>query len=137
MTQDPIVPLMHALVSAIESSTERRGKVLPDDWESFAIVLGLDEDGEYQQSYGYAYGAQDSWVKPITAQPDILDDPLADFIADRYPHRQTPPVKILFQLRLTDGSYDTTFEDSDRSRWKVSPHNFEQIQHDLKPHFDD
>ncbi|MCW4457987.1 hypothetical protein [Microbacterium sp. MPKO10] len=137
MTEDPIVPLMHAFVAAIDASQARRGNALPDDWESFAIVLGLDDDGEYQQSYGYAYGAEDAWVKPISAEPASLEKPLADFVADRYPNGQTPPVKILFQLRLTDGSYDTTYEDSDRSRWQVSPNNFEQIQQDLKPVFDD
>lgn len=49
---------------------------------------------------------------------------------------QTLPVKVLFQLRLTDGRYDVMFEDSDRSRWKVSPANFREMQKELQPAFD-
>lgn len=137
MADDPVVPLMHAIVRGIDEVAARRNKVLPEDWHSFSLVIGLTDEGEYEQSYGYAYGPGESWVKPIAAEPTVLDDPLESFVADRYPDGAKSPVKMLFQLELPTGNYNVEYEDTDMSRWKVSPTNYEEIQSELKPQFDD
>lgn len=77
-----------------------------------------------------------AWTKPITATPEVIDSPLAAFLGVRYPEGVKLPVKVLFQLRLTDGRCNVVFEDSDRSRWKVSPANYDAVQQELRPVFD-
>ena len=44
-----------------------------------------------------------------------------------------PPVAVLLQFERDTGRYELTFEDSDPSRWKVTPANFETIADDLRP----
>ena len=132
--QDPIIALMHGIVHSIDELQYARGKALPEDWESFALVIGVRPDGRYSDSYGFAYGSS-GWVRPVSADPDVVRDPLVAFMKDRYPDAATMPVKVLFQLRLSDGAYDVTFEDSDRTRWQVTPLNYAQVPAELKPNF--
>lgn len=139
MSDDPVAPLLHAIVRGIDESMATRDDEarLPEDCESFSLVIELTDDGRYVQNYGYAYGPDDTRVQTITTKPTTIEDELADFLADRYPDGQATPVKVLFQLRLTDGRYDVLFEDGDRLRWKVSATNYRQIQQELRPVFDD
>ena len=132
--RDLLVVLMHAIVDGIDQTQLQRGKRLPDDWESFALVIDVRADGTYASSHGFAYGGLD-WVRPVSVDPDFVRDPLLAFMRDRYAGDDVMPVKVLFQLRLSDGSYDLTFEDSDRSRWQVTPLNFVDVRTELRPQF--
>lgn len=137
MAEDAIVPLMHALVRGIDESRARRDKVLPDDWQSFSLAVGLTDEGEYADSHGYAYGPDDTWVTAISAEPTVIDEPLEAFVAERYPDGAKPAVKVLFQLELATGNYNVEYEDTDASRWKPTPSTYRDVQAELKPTFDD
>lgn len=84
MVEDPIAPLMRALVESIDAAAARWNETIPEDWESFGLVLGL-QDGPYAQGYGYAYGPDAACTKAISAVPDTIESALEAFLADRYP----------------------------------------------------
>ncbi|WP_147916302.1 hypothetical protein [Ruania zhangjianzhongii] len=137
MSEDAIVPLMRAIVAGIDEEAVGWNDPLPEDWQSFSVVIDLTREGTYANSYGYAYGLADAWIKPVSVPPALVDDPLNAFVAERYPEGATPPVKMLFQLELATGNYNVEYEDSDRARWKVSPANYQAVQAELKPVFED
>lgn len=45
------------------------------------------------------------------------------------------PVSLLVQFERATGRYEITFEDSDSSRWAVSPANIKSIREELRPAF--
>lgn len=137
MAEDTIIPLMHALVRGIDESAARWNDPIPEDWQSFSLAVGLTDKGTYANSHGCAYGPDDTWIKPISAVPAVIDDPLRAFVAERYPDGGKQAVKLLFQLELATGNYNVEYEDTDASRWKPTPSNYREVQAALKPTFDD
>lgn len=132
---DPLGPLMQAIVGVLDEPRNGRDAPAPAGWESLALVVGLSEDGSCSESYGYVYGPGTA-ITAISVRSRLIEPELEAFLADRCPNEQPRPVKALFQLRITDGSYDVVLEYDDHMRWNVSPGRVEQVQEELRPAFD-
>lgn len=137
MSTNAIATLMGTLVNLIDEHQADVGHPLADDWESLALVTELDDKGDLATAYGFAYGPDDSWTEAISVNPKLVANDLETFLNQRYPDGQERPVKLLFQLRLTDGTYAVAYEDTDRGRWAVSPTTADQVREELRPSFDD
>ncbi len=58
---------------------------------------------------------------------------LDEYLSSQYKPGEALPVAILLQYNRTSGAYTIVFEDTDRTRWKITPANFETLQVELKP----
>lgn len=132
-SEDPVVPLMHAIVGSLDQAAAELGGRL-EEWESLSLLIVVDE-GEHVDCYGFAYGADDAWVQAVTVRPAAVAVELDAFLLDRYPEGALP-AKVLCQLRLTDGDYGIEFEDRGGPiRWPTHSENPERMQRRLKPNF--
>ena len=129
--EDPIVPLMRAIIGGLDHAAAELGDRL-DDWESLSLLIASGEGGQVDV-YGFAYGADEAWVQAVTVRPPTAE--LDAFLRDRYPDGARP-AKVLCQLQLTDGDYGIEFEDRGGPiRWPVNPEHPDRMQRRLRPDF--
>jgi len=126
LTEDASVALIRALIENLEDAA--------DDWESFSLVLGLNE-GRFFQAYGYAY-SPDGTISAVTVSPRAVRPEVERYLAGYFGPDDALPIKLLVQFDSTTGRYGVTFEDTDAERWKVSPANIDAIREELRPAFD-
>jgi hypothetical protein len=117
------------LIRALIENMRRAG----DDWESVAMVLEFDS-GELRGTYGYVY-SPDGAPTAVSARPSQIEAAAAAYAADHYKPGQRLPVKMLVQFDRTKSEYEVTFEDTDVSRWQVTPENIHNIREELRPTF--
>ncbi|AZS44028.1 hypothetical protein [Microbacterium oleivorans] len=123
MTTDPTADLIRAVVTHMIGAA--------DDWKSFSMVISLG-GGRLSAVSGFAY-SPDGAVSAVTARPSQIMPAVEAYLADRYPDGQALPVKFLVQFDRDVKAYEITFEDSDASRWKVTPANLDAIEAELRP----
>jgi len=105
-----------------------------DDWSSLAMVLEFNES-ELSGTYGYLYFTEGT-SSAVSVRPSRIEPSVAAYAAAYYEPGQSLPVKMLVQFDRTAGEYEVTFEDTDASRWQVTPQNLDQVRDDLRPKFD-
>lgn len=127
MPEDASVALVRALVENLQ------GSQLPDDWESFALVLGF-EDGDLRTTYGYAYAA-DGAIAAVSARASWVREAALAYLKGYFGPEDALPKKILVQFDRTTGRYGVTFEDEDAGRWDVTPSTYKEVREELRPRF--
>lgn len=133
MSSDTTVELVKSLARTMQGRsriTEPSGPVT--DWEAMAMVLEFG-DG-FRSAHGYAYSSGDV-TTPVSCRWDDIRETVDAYLDSLYQPGDKLPVKILVQFDRTNGQYDVTFEDSDESRWKITPRNVDELPGELRPNF--
>lgn len=126
MPHDPVIDLVRDLVAHMAGR--------PEEWDTFAMVIRLD-GGRLSGTWGYAYSA-DGAATPVASRPSAIKPALDAFLADRYGADGTLPAQILLQYDRTTRNYQLTFEDTDATRWQVTPDNVDEVAAQLRPRED-
>lgn len=126
MSTDVTVGLIRALVDHLEDA--------PDDWSSFALVLGFDGE-KVNQVHGYAY-SPDGTATSAGADPYDIRSAVKAYTDSYYKPGEPLPVTLLVEFDRDAGKYEVTFEDTNAERWKLTPANFSSLREELRPHFD-
>lgn len=126
MASDVTVDLLRALIEHMKG--ER------DDWESLAMVIDFS-GGRFSGTHGYAY-SPDGSISAVASRPSAIRPTVNAYTESLYKPGAALPVAILVQFDRTKGEYEVTFEDSDVSRWKVTPANIDEIREKLRPKFE-
>lgn len=105
-----------------------------DDWESFAMVIEFSGD-QLAGTHGYAYSPGGA-VSPVASRPTGIKPALDAYTESYYKPGEALPVAILVQFDRAKGEYEVTFEDTDATRWRVTPENIATIAEQLRPTFD-
>jgi hypothetical protein len=123
MPHDPIVDLIGAVVAHMVGD--------PPEWTSFSMVIGL-AGGRLSGTSGFAY-ASDGAATPVASRPSAIKPALDAFLADRFGPDGRLPVQMLVQYDRERRRYELTFEDTDATRWKVTPMNVDEMPEQLRP----
>lgn len=126
MSTDVTVGLIRALVDHLEDA--------PDDWASFALVLGFDSE-KVNRVHGYAYSVDGSAIS-AGADPYDIRSAVKAYTDSYFKPGEPLPVSLLVQFDRDAGKYEVTFEDTDADRWKLTPTNFSSLREELRPKFD-
>ncbi|MFJ2370772.1 hypothetical protein [Microbacterium sp. NPDC087665] len=105
-----------------------------DDWESLAMVIDFS-GGRFSGTHGYTY-SPDGVVSAVASRPSAIRPTVNAYTESLYEPGAALSVAILVQFDRTKGEYEVTFEDSDVSRWKVTPANIDEIREKLRPQFE-
>lgn len=106
---------------------------LRDSWSGLSVVIGFDDDGDPDNSYGYAYYPNS--VEAIAPAPWDLEAAIGGYLNTVY--KDSPrPRKMLIQFNRPSGRYNIEFEDKDPGRWQVTPANIDRIREELRPKLD-
>lgn len=125
MPTDTTVDLIRALIDNMRGADE--------NWESLAMVIDFGA-GKFGGTHGYTYGPGDS-TSAVASRPWPVRPAVDAYVDSHYEPGAALPVAILVQFDRTKGEYEVTFEDSDASRWGVTPANLEEIRERLRPSF--
>jgi hypothetical protein len=117
------------LIRALIQNMRRAG----DDWSSLAMVVEFS-GRELSGTYGYVY-SDEGKPTAVSARPSQIETAVTGYTEHYYKPDQPLPVKILVQFDRTKGEYEVTFEDTDESRWQVTPENVDSIREELRPKF--
>lgn len=125
MSSDVTADLIRALIENMKGAS--------DDWETLAMVIDFS-GGRFSGTHGYAY-APSGVISAVASRPSAIRPAVNAYIEDHYQPGAALPVAILVQFDRTKGEFEVTFEDSDVSRWKVTPANIDEIREKLRPSF--
>lgn len=123
MNDDVTQNLIHALVDNLSGAH--------DDWDSLAMVLTF-KTGRLSGTHGYAYSANGE-VSAVASRPSAVTPAVMSYLASRYKPDELLPCSLLVQYSRESGKYDVTFEDTDSTRWSVTPANLDAMREELKP----
>lgn len=126
MPSDVTVDLIRALIEHMKGERE--------DWESLAMVIDFS-GGRFSGTHGYTY-SPDGGISAVASRPSAIRPTVNAYTESLYEPGAALPVAILVQFDRTKGEYEVTFEDSDVSRWKVTPANIDEIREKVRPSFD-
>jgi hypothetical protein len=129
MADNATADLIRALIASADGPGADR-----DGWEALAIVLEFPE-GEFNSAHGYLYSPE-GVISPVAADPWAVRDAVKAYTDGYYKPGEALPRKILVQFDRTSGKYNVTFEETDETRWKVTPRTFTQLREELRPTFD-
>lgn len=127
MTND-MTDLVRALVENLNGPTDEWR-----DWTALAMILEFGDDGFYS-AHGYAY-SEGGVIAAVACDPWVVRDAVKAFTDSRYSPGEALPVKVLVQFDRTSGRYNVEFEDTDETRWKVTPRTFRTLREELRPRF--
>ncbi|MGL3149281.1 hypothetical protein ACSS7Z_02850 [Microbacterium sp. A82] len=123
---DAISSLIRGLIEHMSGAGE--------GWESLAMVINFDGD-RFAGTHGYTYSPSGE-IAAVASRPSAVRPLVNAYTESYYKPGAALPVKILVQFDRTNGEYEVTFEDSDTSRWKVTPQNYQEIREELRPKLD-
>ena len=133
INDDASVNLIRALAQNMEGGLTV-GESLNDNWESMTMIIE-SFNGRFNSAHGYTYSA-DGAITPVAARPSAVLPFVDAYISSTYKPDDALPIKFLVQYSRASGKYTITFEDTDETRWKVTPKNFRELQEELRPVFD-
>ena len=105
-----------------------------DGWTSLAMILEFP-DGTFNEAHGYLY-SPDGTISAVAADAWAVKPAVDSYASSYYKPGETLPVQILVQLDRTTGKYNVEFEDTDSTRWKMTPRNRKEFREGLRPKFD-
>jgi hypothetical protein len=115
---------------------------IESDWDELSLVLGFDDDGTLNETYGYAYDASGDF-EAISIRPRLLREPAEAYrqwlmrLRDGKVVEAAPIhdgiIKMLFQFNRRKNKVNADFEYDDTDRWKVTPNNLDAMIEELRP----
>lgn len=124
MPDDATSHLIDALIAHLRGADE--------PWESLALVVRLG-GRRVQGTHGYAYTGNGG-VLAVASRPSGVSPAVLAYLDTHFSADEPVPVQLLVQFDRTSGRYEITFEDTDRTRWKVTPANLDAVTEELRPH---
>lgn len=129
MSENVTADLLHALVDNVDGpDIDREG------WESIAMILEFP-DGTFNEAHGFLYSPGDV-ISAVAADAWAVKPAVDAYTSSYFKPDEALPVQILVQLDRTKGKYNVTFEDTDPTRWKMTPRNRKVFREELRPTFD-
>ena len=125
MSGDVSAGLIRALIENMRNANS--------DWESLAIILEFPE-GTFNGAHGYLY-SPGGVISAVASDPWAVRPAVNAYTDSQYEPGETLPLKLLVQFDRTKGTYEMTFEDTDETRWKVTPRNYKELREELRPQF--
>lgn len=116
------------LIDLTAKELENRGA----GWEEFSVVWGIANDGEANDSWGFWFATPASDPQAFGVPPWDVEQELLSYLDELYPGGNYP-IRALLQFNRTTGRYNVDFEDSDTTRWQVTPANLDQAREALRP----
>ncbi|WP_426185518.1 hypothetical protein [Microbacterium sp. TWP3-1-2b2] len=129
MPENVTSDLLHALVDKMAGPS-----VDWDGWSSLAMILEFP-DGTFNEAHGFLY-SPDGTISAVAADAWAVKPAVDAYMNSYYKPDETLPVQVLVQLDRTNGKYNVTFEDTDATRWKMTPRNRKEFREGLRPEFD-
>lgn len=129
MSDNVTADLLHALVDNLAGD-----QVDWDGWESMAMILEFP-DGTFNEAHGYLY-SPDGTISAVASDPWAVRTAVDAYTSSYYKPDDVLPVQMLLELNRRSGKYRVTFEDSDDTRWKMTPRNRRTFREELRPKFD-
>jgi hypothetical protein len=126
VTGNVAADLIRALIETLEDPS-----VDADRWQSLAIILEFP-DGEFNGAHGYLY-SPDGVIAAVASDPWAVRPAVKAYTDSHYQPGEVLPRKALVQFDRVTGKYDVTFEDTDETRWKVTPQSFRELREELRP----
>jgi len=123
---DTSVNLIRALVQNVSGPD-----VDWDNWSAMTIVIS-SFDGRYNSASGYLY-SPDGTISAVAARPSSVIPAVDAYVGGYFKPGEALPVKLLVQFDRTSGKYLITFEDTDETRWKITPKNYKELREELRP----
>ncbi|MBS1699341.1 MAG: hypothetical protein JST25_13175 [Actinobacteria bacterium] len=118
------------ILSLLESLEPPEG----EDWVSMAAVLDPMDSPFSPVSRAAVYVYDADGVSGVGSLDIMALDPsLRTYLESLYQPGEAWPTRLLIQISRVTGDYEITFEDSDTSRWKITPANLETIHDELRP----
>ena len=130
MAADLNTELVQTLILNLDETFER----LPE-WRMLSMIIDLDGK-RFAGTHGYVYAA-DGTPTPTSCSGFTLKKTVTAFLESKYSGNAEYPVAVLVQYDKVSGRYAFTFEDTDKSRWKVNPLNFKEMPEKVRPNFDE
>ncbi|MGH1367760.1 MAG: hypothetical protein ACRBCL_04030 [Maritimibacter sp.] len=119
------------VISAIAADLEDESV----NWQSFSLVLEVNQSGKLNGNSGYAYDANGAFTA-IAVNVYGLRPAMHAYLEGVY--GDTPfPVRMLLQFDRSTGQFKTLFEDKDTSRWAVTPADIHGYIDRMRPRFDE
>ncbi|MCC2028757.1 hypothetical protein [Microbacterium tenebrionis] len=129
MSENVTADLLHALVDHMDGpDIDREG------WASLAMILEFP-DGAFNEAHGYLY-SPDGTISAVAADAWAVKPAVDAYMGSYFKDGDALPVQVLVQLDRTNGKYNVTFEDTDETRWKMTPRNRKVFREELRPTFD-
>ncbi|HWK79083.1 hypothetical protein [Microbacterium sp.] len=129
MSENVTADLLHALVDNLDGpDIDREG------WASMSMILEFPE-GAFNEAHGYLY-SPDGTISAVAADAWAVKPAVDAYLASYFKDGDALPVQVLLQLDRTNGKYNVTFEDTDETRWKMTPRNRKVFREELRPKFD-
>lgn len=129
MSGDVTVGLIRALVNSMHGATDASG-----DWEALVMVVEF-HDGKFSGASGSAH-LPGGVIAPVASDAWAIEPAVTAYTDSYYQPGEPLPVRSLVQFDRRKGKYEVTFEDTDETRWKVTPRNLRQIRETLRPRFE-
>ena len=123
------VALIRALVQNIDGPD-----VDWENWESMAIVIS-SYGGRFNSASGYTY-SPDGTISAVAARPSKVLPAVDAYVSGYFKPDEKLPVMLLVQFDKKSGKYSILFEDTDETRWKITPKNYQELREKLRPNFD-
>ncbi|WP_404391795.1 hypothetical protein [Humibacillus xanthopallidus] len=105
-----------------------------DSWDSLAMILEFP-DGEFNEARGYLY-SPDGVISAVASDPWAVRSAVKAYTDSYYQSGEALPRKVLVQFDRRAREYNIAFEETDETRWKVTPQNFRELREELRPTFD-
>ena len=126
MTDDVTTGLIRALVDNLTG--------VDKEWQALSMVLDF-AGGRFSGTHGYAY-PDDGSIAAVASHPYYAKAAVNAYLESHYKPGDPLPAAILVQFDRTSGQYEVTFEDTDATRWRVTPANIGSMGEQLRPAFD-
>ena len=102
------------------------------EWTEFAVVWGIDATGKANDGWGYWFTAKDGDPQAFSVAPWDIDESLTPYLSELYSDGNYP-IRMLAQFNRDTGRYNIEFEDTDTTRWQITPANLDQAREALRP----
>ncbi len=105
-----------------------------DNWESMAMIIE-SSNNRFNSAHGYLY-SPDGTISAVAARPSAVLPFVDAYISTLYKPDDAFPVKFLVEYSRASGKYRITFEDTDTTRWSITPKNHQEQREALRPVFE-
>jgi hypothetical protein len=120
------------LMGQIAKSIIESGELDSFDWREFSLVIGFDEEGDANETYGYAYLDGANW-EAISVFPRVVRPSATAYREWLRGEGERGMIKMLFQFNRVTRKVNADFEYDNPRRWQVTPKNIDKIVEELRP----
>ena len=105
-----------------------------NDWESYSAVID-PQDNDFSVvsgTAGYLFTV-DRFIGAAGVGLRSIQPAVRAYMESYYAPGERWPARMLVQFNRKSGQYKVLFEESDKSRWKLTPRNMDAMYEELRP----